>query len=329
MINPVGFYSNLDYGSVYSDYKSVANSYITAPQPFVMDTRRCTPQLSDYIIYPDEKTKEIVENAREMFAEYEKEEKYKIQPKDFLYKSTPIWSRLDTAHKLAEQGDYFSAFTVGSLALLFGPEDLREVKTAVKQIKALVKGDNSFIPDYDYTKAQHPGSFFRGSILHKKMNPFAPNSKYVDEKLWLLEQDKALIQTKLGKKVLDYFDIKTEKINTDIEEILQVEGFKNNVQAYKFIGKSSFGKLTARAMTRTPVLSLVADAGVEALSIRHEVKQGKNLFKALKEGILSFTTTALLTAFFGALGSYFGPAGSLLGVTLGIYTSKKIENAIC
>ena len=90
MINPVGFYSNLDYGSVYSDYKSVANSYITAPQPFVMDTRRCTPQLSDYIIYPDEKTKEIVENAREMFAEYKKEEKYKIQPKDLLYKSTPI-----------------------------------------------------------------------------------------------------------------------------------------------------------------------------------------------------------------------------------------------
>ena len=162
------------------------------------------------------------------------------------------------------------------------------------------------------------------------MSPFARwwHTKVLNVKLWLLDKDEALVDTGFGKKVLNFFDLKTNRKTTSIEEIVQDGVTENLVRAYEFISDNKLGKLTARAMTRVPVIGTIADAAIEALEVRNDIKDGENFFEAAGKATVRYATSTITTAYLGAIGSKFGPIGSLGSLTVANYINEKIEKTI-
>ena len=334
-----------NYANAISDYKYVRNKIVPKNSSvnfrnsnFEIKTQRTTKDISLFVINSKlNDTKKI--DAKERKHE-ELIEKY---DKNFaLLRNAPILDRFDYVISKLKQGEYVSASTMGILSILYGPEDLREVGSAYKQIKSLFQG-KEFINEYNYKVAQHPFSFFRGSILHKALNPFASNNIDIENyspiarwwsrnvtriKIWLIEKDKALVDTRFWEKVLNFFNIKIMKVKTPIEEIVQKNNRKNLVEAYKYISDSKLGKLTARAMTTVPVLGTVADATIEALEVRNDIKDGENFFESAGNAVARYATSTITTAYLGAVCSKFGPIGSLGSIVLANYICDKFEKAI-
>ena len=342
----ISAYSSINnYSKVVADYKTIRRK-ITPEESsvqfkennFQISSRRAPNEITQFIIDTNLKSSPKIDNK-------EKKKKDVIEKYDghlALLRRAPLLDRFDFVIEKLKRGEFVSATTMGALSIVYGPEDLREVKSAYKQIKALCT-QGKWIEEYDYKVAQHPASFFRGSILHKSLNPFATKVVDLDKmsncgkwwyktiakvKIWLLEKDKALIDTKFGEKVLNVFDIKTDRILTPIEEIAQDGKTKNWVEAYKFISGSKLGKLTARAMTRVPVIGNIADATIEALEVRNDVMKGKNFFESLSKATIRYGTSTITTAYLGAIGSKAGPVGTLGSLTIASYINDKIEKAI-
>ena len=68
-------------------------------------------------------------------------------------------------------------------------------------------------------------------------------------------------------------------LGTNIEQIDSTPTHKRLVPAKVFKCSNLFKDITARAMTRTPVLGVAAMGGIEAAHVAHEVKNGKNFFE--------------------------------------------------
>ena len=342
----ISAYSSINnYSKVIADYKTTRRKI--APEEssvqfkennFQISSRRAPNEITQFIIDTNLKSSPKIDNK-------EKKKKDVIEKYDghlALLRKAPILDRFDFVIEKLKRGEFVSATTMGALSIIYGPEDLRDVNSAYKQIKEFcTKGE--WIEEYDYKVAQHPASFFRGSILHKSLNPFATKVVDLDKmsefgkwwhktvakvKVWLLEKDKALIDTKFGKKVLNIFDVDIKRIETPIEEIAQNNKEKNLVKAYEFISDSKFGKLTARAMTRVPVIGNIADATIEALEIRNDVIKGENIFESLSKAAIRYGTSTITTAYLSAIGSKAGPIGTLGSLTLANYINDKIEQII-
>ena len=342
----ISAYSSInDYSKVIADYKIIRRKI--APKEssvqfkgdvFNITTKRVPNEISQFIVDANLKSSPQIDNK-------EKKKKDIIEKYDghlALLRRAPILDRIDFVIEKLKRGEFVSATTMGTLSIVYGPEDLRDVNSAYKQIKELcTKG--KWVEEYDYKVAQHPASFFRGSILHKSLNPFATKVVDLDKmsefgkwwhktiakvKVWLLEKDKALIDTKIGEKVLNIFDIKIQKTSIDIEDIPKIDNIAQKVKAYQFISDSKFGKLTARAMTRVPVIGNIADATIEALEIRNDVMKGENFFESMSKAAIRYGTTTVTTAYLGTIGSKAGPIGTLGSLTLANYVNDKIEQII-
>jgi len=260
----ISAYSSINnYSKVIADYKTTRRKI--APEEssvqfkennFQISSRRAPNEITQFIIDANLKSSPQIDNK-------EPKKKDVIEKYDghlALLRRAPILDRIDFVIEKLKRGEFVSATTMGALSIVYGPEDLRDVNSAYKQIKEFcTKGE--WVKEYDYKVAQHPASFFRGSILHKSLNPFATKVVDLDKmsgfgrwwhktiakvKVWLLEKNKALIDTKFGKKVLKAFDVKTDRFPIPIEEIAQDGKTKNWVEAYKFISGSKNCKLMQR-----------------------------------------------------------------------------------
>ncbi len=335
------------YARVVSDYKNIRRKL--KPEDSAVNFKGMSSEINTRRV-PNELTKFIVDaNIQTTPITIKTEEKKKadvVEKYDGHLASlrrAPIIDRLDYVIEKLKRGEYVSATTMGILSIVYGPEDLREVSSAYRQIKALCRGEN-FQKDYDYKVAQHPNSFFRGSILHKSLNPFASKSVNPEEltglkkwwhtsvaktKRYLLKWDKALIDTRFGERfVKNKLGLDIDYIQTSIDEIGSTLDCPIKVKAYKFISDNKLGKLTARAMTRVPVIGTIADATIEALEVRNDVKRGENFFESAAKAGLRYATSTVATAYLGAIGSKAGPLGTLGSLTLANYVSDKIEEVI-
>lgn len=332
-----------NYNKVISDYKYIRNKIVpkNSPVNFKGDnldirTQRPSKDISQFIIDAKINNSQKIDNKKqeELIEKYDKN--------IGLLRNAPILDRFDYVITKLKQGEYISATTMGMLSIMYGPEDLREVKSAYKQIKNLFQ-NNRYEDDRIYQRAQVPFSFFRGSILANSLNHFATQNLDLENmgplkrwwywsiaqlKLWLLEKDKAVVDTKFGEKVLDFFNVKADKIITQVDEIAQNSTKTKQIKAYEFISDNKLGKLTARAMTRIPVLGTIADATIEALEIRNDIKDGENFFESAGKVVARYATSTFTTAYLGAIGSKFGPVGSLGSIVLANYISNKIEKII-
>ena len=243
--------------------------------------------------------------------------------------AVPFYGKINSLPDKLEQKDYLPATGIATLAIMNGPEEINDVMSAYKQIKNGFPKPVSFHSGYDNKKAQHPFSFFRGTILHKYLNPLSedcPNPKIAS---WLLRQDKCLWDTKFGEWVQEKFKIKTNNIKTNIETIDSCINDKKFVLAYSLKTNNPFKDIATRALTRTTKLGTIALGSIEAAHIAHEVSNGKNFFEEAGKSVLTLGTTTVATGVLGAIGAkHFGPTGSLVGISAGTLIGALTNNAM-
>ena len=243
-----------------------------------------------------------------------------------IFDVCPIFRRVERVPDKIEADDYIPTAGLVSLAVLNAPEDWRDMKSAYSQIKSGAEG-RPFTPSYDYKKAQHPFSFFRGTLLHKFVNPAtSPCPKFAK---WLLKNDTTLMSTKLGKYITDKFKIDEIAVDTKIENITSTKDTPSFVIAKEFKSKNPFGELTARAMTRTTKIGAAVLGGLEAAHLVKEISDGENAIKSAAKSAISFTSSVAGIGYGGAIGAkHFGPVGSLVGMGIGAIAGNKISDLI-
>ncbi len=275
------------------------------------------------VLYQNElgKFSQIQQDYEEVKKRVDKENKLSS-----IFDVCPIFRRVERVPDKIEADDYIPAAGLVSLAVLNAPEDWRDMKSAYSQIKSGAEG-RSFTPSYDYKKAQHPFSFFRGTLLHKFVNPAtSPCPKFAK---WLLKNDTTLWDTKLKQFVINKFDVKETPIDTKIENITSTKENPIYIRAKQFITKSPFGELTARAMTRTTKIGGAVLGGLEAAHLVKEISDGENAIKATAKSAVNFASSIAGIGYGGAIGAkHFGPVGSLVGMGLGAIAGNKISDLI-
>ena len=245
-----------------------------------------------------------------------------------IFEGLPMYGRINSIPDKLENKDYTPAMGLVSLAVLNGPEDLRDVMSAYKQIKDGFK-DPHFHSGYDNKIAQHPFSFFRGTIMNDYLNPSSKECLNPKAAEWIIRQDKTLWDTKLGNWVQKKLGIEVDEKVTQIQDIASTSVDKKLVLAKVFKTNNPFKDILARAMTRTPILGVAAMGGIEAAHVAHEVKNGKNFFEESSKSLLTLGTTLAATGILGAIGAkHLGPTGSLAGIGLGAISGAAVNRVL-
>ena len=262
-------------------------------------------------------------NFYQIQQDYEKARK-SVDKKDETSSIFDIVPQVQKAEQL-QKSNSASTPAIATLALLNAPEDIRDMQGACKQISSLIKGEK-FVPPYNYKIAQHPFSFFRGTLLNNFVNP--NTSPFPKLAKWLLKKDTTLLQTKLGDWICKIFNIKESYINTKIKSTTYTKTKPNYVKAKVFEG-NTFGTLTARALTRTPKLGVLALGAVEGIDILSNVANGENFFKTTAKSATNLLGSITLSGYCGAIGSkMFGITGSMLGTGFGNFANSKLNNML-
>ena len=252
----------------------------------------------------------------------------------YALESLPPVRRLSSLPEKIQNGDYTPAVGLASLAILNLPEDISDIKGSFEQLTK--KG---YTPKYNYKEVQHPFSFFRGTLLHKFVDPNTTKNPKLAKKL--LKADKTITDTAFGQKILSFLGVKKlDEVETKIEDIGHTEERQRFVKAKLYESKNLFGDFTARAMTRTTKLGVLALAAFEVPKIFKALNQGDGIAEqasnGVKQTVKSGINLASITAgiaYGGAIGAKkFGSTGSLVGMGLGAivgsFTSKKIQDVI-
>lgn len=256
---------------------------------------------------------------------------------DYAFEAVPMYRRVASLPDEVDSGNGTKALGMAALALINLPEDCRDVVGATKQVKSIFTG-KPYVGSYNYKELQHPFSFFRGTLLHKLVDPNTSTKPGLGQKL--LSYDKTLTETKLGGKILDALGVKiTGTKDTKIETIGSTKEAPKYLEAKVFEG-SKFGKLTARAMERITAPSLLIVAALELPKIIKACAKGDNLQESsgnlisqtVKSGI-NFASITAGIAYGGAIGSKYGKGfGSLVGMgagaILGGFASKTVQSVI-
>ena len=85
---------------------------------------------------------------------------------------------------------------------------------------------------YDFKKAQHPFSYFRGTLLQDYVNPYSSKCPSPKAAKWVLDKDVTLWDTKLGEKTAKVFKIQTKEISTKIKDIMYTDDNKTMLKAW-------------------------------------------------------------------------------------------------
>ncbi len=239
-----------------------------------------------------------------------------------VLETVPVFGKAPEITERVKSKDYPGAGIVASQLALDFPNLVDDAIDAVDQLDKTIKtklcGDGykyMYKKAYDFRKAQHPFSYFRGTLLQDYVNPNSPkcpNPKLGD---WLIRQDKTLWDTKLRNISKQVFKIQESEIKTKIKDIKSTPEKPVNIKAKSFKAPSAFGKVTARAMTRVPVIGLAVSGAIEGCQAANEIKNGEKPVKAINRAALRLTSTTVLTSTLGAVGfMLFGPIGSLAGI---------------
>lgn len=256
----------------------------------------------------------------------------------------PPVRRIASVPDKLDNGDIIPALGLGALAVVNLPEDCRDIKAGYDAFSSWIR-TGKFRGGYDYKDFQHDFSFFRGTLLEPLVDlKNAKNQKLAKK---LLKWDKPIVKTSFGIKFLNFLNVKEgktetiKKFNKETgvwETAKDINGFKRYVTSFE---GNAFGKLTARAMTRTTLIGTVILAALELPKIFKAMGQGQTIGEqatntakqTVKSGI-NFASVTAGIAYGGALGSKYchGPFGSLIGMgagaVLGGLVSKKAQEML-
>ena len=262
--------------------------------------------------YRSEKVPDIIKDYRQV------QQKLGVKSSTSSNEQDAPWWSGDLGEEIKDK-DYICAKALTSMAILNGPTDVDDLHSAWKQIKS---GFKNKMPDgYDPKVAQHPFSFFRGTVLHEYLNPNSEKCINKDWAKYVIKNDVSLADTKFGdwvREKLGFEEDYDQQIKTNINDLTHTENKPNKVVAKAFKSKNTFGDLTARALTRTSKYGAYALGGLGALHAAHEIADGENPIKELAKTALQVGTTLAGVGYLGAIGyKHFGALGSLLGMGLG------------
>ena len=172
-----------------------------------------------------------------------------------------------------EKKDRICAKGLAAIALMNGPNDIDDIVSAWKEIKSGFKAKN---PDgYDPKKAQHPFSFFRGTVFHKYLNPNSEKCINKDLAEWIIKNDKSLTETKFGDWILKLLKTEENKkilMETNIDDITHTKLKPRKVLAKAYTSPTKFGELTARALARTPKYAVGALGSIAAIHAAYDAR---------------------------------------------------------
>ena len=271
--------------------------------------------------YQADKLPQIQQDYEEVKGRVDKENKLPS-----VFDVIPTFRRIEKVPDKIENSDFIPASGLVALAVLNAPEDWRDMKSAYSQIKSKLT-NKPFTPSYDYRIAQHPFSFFRGTLLHKFVNPkTSPCPKLAK---WLFKNDTTLWNTKIGKYVTEKFNIMEKPITTKIENITSTKEKPSFIVAKNFVTNSAFGDLTARAITRTTKIGTAVLGGLEAAHLVKEISDGENAIKSTVKSAINLISSIVGIGYGGAIGAkYSGPVGSLIGMGLGAIAGNQVTKLL-
>ncbi len=238
----------------------------------------------------------------------------------------PWWSG-DLGEEIADK-DYMCAKALTTMAIMNGPTDVDDFHSAWKQIKSGFK--DKMLDGYDPKVAQHPFSFFRGTVFHEYLNP---NSEKCVNKNWakyVIKNDVSLADTKFGEWIRKKVGFKEAgRTDTLVKDLTHTENKPRYVEAKIFKSKNLFGDLTARALTRTSKYGAYALGGLGALHAAHEIADGENPIKEVAKTALQVGTTLAGVGYLGAVGyKHLGTLGSLIGMGVGTAIGTLLPKSI-
>ncbi len=246
-----------------------------------------------------------------------------------LEEGIPIHSRVDDAPDDMSDKKYFAAMSAIYAAILNGPEDVRDIMNAYQQIRKGFPEPKTYHSGYDNKIGQHPFSFFRGTVISEYLNPLSeecPNPKLAQK---IIEQDKTLWDTKIGKFVQKHLKIETDYTTTKMQHICSLPTHNRFIKAQVIKTNNSVKDIIARAMLRTPKIGLIAAGVVEGIKIIKSVFDGGNFFNEIKNSAISLGTTVTATGILGAIGAkHVGPTGSLVGISLGAIVGAFVDKQL-
>ncbi|MDD3013321.1 MAG: hypothetical protein PHC34_06415 [Candidatus Gastranaerophilales bacterium] len=262
--------------------------------------------------------------------------------------------RISSVPDKLDDKDYIG--TTGALAVagFLLPEDLRDTRDGARQIihkilpksfQEKIKGrfpkffDNfiNYAPKYSHKEFQTPFSFLRGSFLEPLVNKMTNKYGYN-----LHEWDKPLLETKLGKRIMNLLkveEVSKKSAERTVKKVIEFEGKyivdDVEVKAIKLEG-SAIGKLICRTLQRTTKYGTITLSAICLPSIINAFNKPKNIKNKLINGskqilksIISVVLTLSGIGLVGALLSPLGPAGSVAGMAIGsvigAYVSTKIN----
>ena len=253
--------------------------------------------------------------------------------------------RISSLQDNVDDGNYTRAVGLIGLMVVNLPEDCRDVRNGIRQVLDKILPNNvkefvkirypkiykhlvEFNPSYDYSKLQHPFSFFRGTLLEPLIN--LPNEWGTLISAKLHKADRPLNDTRLGQKFLKTLKIKTGEFReTNISNI-----HDDFILAKAFKGGNRFTRLIAESMLRIPALGVYALSILELPAIIKSFKKGKNTKEKTIFVLKQIAKSSIFVSFmisgigiFGRLGAKKGPMGSLIGMGIGSviggFISKK------
>lgn len=228
----------------------------------------------------------------------------------------PAWT--SDAQEEYKKNDYVCAKALLTMAILNGPTDIAELVSAAEEIRELFGGKKA--NDYNHRIAQHPFSFFRGTLLHDYLNP---NSEKCINKEWamkIIKADKSLFETKFGKWIRKKLGIEIgNALQTNICEIDNIPELPNYVPAFVLKAPNEFADLTARALLRTTKFGTITLGGLGAIHAAYRIKEGKDIKQELAKAAIEVATTITAVGYLGAVGAKYGRTlGSITGTALGV-----------
>jgi len=208
------------------------------------------------------------------------------------------------------------------------------MKSAGGQIRGVFDKNYKYDPLYNRETHQHSFSFFRGTAVEEWLHKKIDGGSKIAQKMYDMDRF-TLYDTNFGKKLQNFFGIK----RIDAPVIDKIQDFAGKkARAYQFKSVKFGGEITARAMQRLPLLSVLAIALLEVPKIFKAMDKGDNLGENISEtakqtvsSALNATSTLAGIGYGGALGAKYGGAtGSLVGMGLGAIfganVSKKLQN---
>lgn len=253
--------------------------------------------------------------------------------------AAPPYRRMSAIPDKMSSDEIVYSLGMASLGLVNFPQDLRDIKEALKQVFLNLQGQK-YKGVYDFKNYQHDFSLCHGTLLEKFIDAKKMRNLNLAQKIQKL--DTTLLHTSFGRMVLDLFGVsetKTEVFkqlnkNTNIwEAVKDVNG--NIKYAHGFSG-NKFGVLTAHVLARTIIPELMVFSIVELPLIYRASQKGQSLKEKAKNTLKQTAKSAITVAslflgfgYLGAIGSkYFKVFGSLAGMGLGAIIGTKVSQKI-